>query len=245
MASVIQNLEVWSNYDWERRGEEWSTPWGSSRAQWAVTIYPRIAHLLPAASIVEIAFGFGRWVPYLLNYTADYTGVELAERCATFCSRSFGPLSQRPRFLLGDGLSLPVPDASTSLVFSFDSLVHVEQDCIDAYAHEIARVLRPGGSAFLHHSNAGQFCELNPPGWRGASVSAESAAAAFDAAGLRVRMQETVPWTFENLLFDCFSLLEKPAQGETAAVAGPVVANERFAEEIRMASEFDARYLAR
>ena len=34
-------------YDWKEAGEEWSQPWGSSAAQWAGTIFPRIRECLP------------------------------------------------------------------------------------------------------------------------------------------------------------------------------------------------------
>src|SRR4030095_4890255 len=52
-------------YDWKEAGEEWSQPWGSSAAQWAGTIFPRIRECLPAGTILEIAHGFGRWTHYL------------------------------------------------------------------------------------------------------------------------------------------------------------------------------------
>jgi len=46
-------------YDWKQAGEEWSQPWGSSAAQWAGTIFPRIRDCLPVGTILEIAPGFG------------------------------------------------------------------------------------------------------------------------------------------------------------------------------------------
>ena len=55
--SVLDSMK----YDWKEAGEEWSQPWGSSAAQWAGTIFPRIRECLPADTILEIAPGFGRW----------------------------------------------------------------------------------------------------------------------------------------------------------------------------------------
>src|SRR5258708_21494528 len=55
-------------YDWKEAGEEWSEPWGNSAAQWAGTIFPRIRECLPAATILEIASGFGRWRHFLKDY---------------------------------------------------------------------------------------------------------------------------------------------------------------------------------
>jgi hypothetical protein len=46
-----------------------------------------------------------------------------------------------------------IENGSIDFAFSFDSLVHAESDVMSSYAHELARVLKPGGVAFLHHSN--------------------------------------------------------------------------------------------
>jgi hypothetical protein len=56
--------------------------------------------------ILEIASGFGRWAPYLINHCTTYNGVDIAERCIAHCRRTYGPLAMRPILLLGDGLTL-------------------------------------------------------------------------------------------------------------------------------------------
>lgn len=48
-------------------------------------------------------------------------------------------------------------DDSIDLAFSFDSLVHAEQDVLAGYLSVFATKLKPGGTAVLHHSNLGQF----------------------------------------------------------------------------------------
>src|SRR5215467_7298371 len=40
MPSVHENLQTWEDYNWVRSGEEWSSRWGSSDAQWFSTILP-------------------------------------------------------------------------------------------------------------------------------------------------------------------------------------------------------------
>jgi ubiquinone/menaquinone biosynthesis C-methylase UbiE len=52
-----------------------------------------------------------------------------------------------------DGRSLPLPGAAATFLFCFDSMVHFDSDVVRAYLREARRVLRPGGHAFLHHSN--------------------------------------------------------------------------------------------
>ena len=50
---------------------------------------------------------------------------------------------------MNDGQSLPmVADSSIDLAFSFDSLVHVEDDVMPSYLDELARVLSEDGVAF-------------------------------------------------------------------------------------------------
>jgi hypothetical protein len=55
-------------------------------------------------------------------------------------------------------LSLDVAvDGSVDFVFSFDSLVHVEMDVIEAYLKQLAAKLTPNGVGFIHRSNLGQY----------------------------------------------------------------------------------------
>ena len=104
------------------------------------TIYPRIHHVLPTWSILEIAPGMGRWTSYLLNFCSKYVGVDVAEISINECRRKFSPLPGRPQFFVGDGLHFPqLPDETIDFVFSFDSLVHAEIECITSYISEIDR----------------------------------------------------------------------------------------------------------
>jgi hypothetical protein len=66
MPTVEENLECWdAAYDWKGLGEEWSSRWGSSEAQWFGALLPRIHRFLPAERVLEIAPGYGRWTEYL------------------------------------------------------------------------------------------------------------------------------------------------------------------------------------
>jgi SAM-dependent methyltransferase len=243
MPSIADNLAHWDTYSWEHGGEEWSHPWGNSAFQWSISIYPRLMSALPACRIVEIAPGFGRWTPFLLGQSSFYVGVDISPRCVSFCQRTFGRIPERPRFLVGDGTSLPgVEDALTDLVFSFDSLVHAELDCLSAYAKEIHRVLRPGGVAFIHHSNMGEYEPgTDNPGWRGRTISAENAGREFMAAGLQVITQEKIPWVFRGVLTDCFSFLRRPLPRESLS-SGRQVVNETFIRECELAAQLAALY---
>src|SRR5262245_2252109 len=89
MPTVEQNRRIWNVRDWTEGGEEWSSAWGDSSAQWQWTIFPRIAAFLPAGTILEIAPGYGRWTHYLKDYCDELIGVDLSRRCVRACQRRF------------------------------------------------------------------------------------------------------------------------------------------------------------
>lgn len=134
MPSIDDNEAVWGvRYRWEERGDEWSASWGGPAMQWHGTLYPRLRAFLPAVHIVEIAPGHGRWTPFLLDHCERYTGIDLAESCVAVCEERFAR-DPKATFRVNDGQSLPgVGDGAADLVFSFDSLVHVEPDVIGHY----------------------------------------------------------------------------------------------------------------
>ena len=158
MPSIEENLDRWNeDYDWRLAGEPWSKPWGGATAQWYGCIYPRIQHFLPAASILEIAPGFGRWTEFLLEHCNTLIGVDVTPKCIEACRERFAD-RHGARFEVNDGVTLPmVADASIDFAFSFDSLVHVEIEVLSGYLDELARVLTSEGVAFLHHSNYGTY----------------------------------------------------------------------------------------
>ena len=79
--------------------------------------------------------------------------MDVTPKCVEACRQRFADRSGA-RFEVNDGHSLPmVEDSSIDFAFSFDSLVHVEAETLAGYLGELARVLKPDGVAFLHHSN--------------------------------------------------------------------------------------------
>lgn len=245
MVSVDSNKEWWGeSYDWTEAGDEWSEPWGGAEAQWYGSLYPRIHRFLPAANILEIACGFGRWTQFLKEHCDQLTAVDLSEKCIDACRERFDG-DERLRFITNDGTTVPeVADASIDFVFSFDSLVHVDQATISAYLGELRRVLKPEGVAFIHHSNYGAYAKRYAairtvpklPGvlrrvhvldfhhMRDQGVSAESVAAAAEQNGLRCIGQEIIPWVTSRTMIDCISVIvpdESPAKRPNHVVRNP------------------------
>ena len=114
--------------------------------------------------MLEIGPGQGRWTQYLKDRCDELILVDPAEHCVEACrDRSTGRASHRLPRATADRFRA-LADRSVDLAFSFDSLVHAEADALESYAHELARVLKPDGIAFIHHSNMAA-CALGPH-WR-------------------------------------------------------------------------------
>ncbi|HYY12970.1 MAG TPA: class I SAM-dependent methyltransferase [Chthoniobacterales bacterium] len=211
-------------YAWKDAGEEWSEPWGSSAAQWAGAILPRIRQCLPAETILEIAPGFGRWTHYLKDYCRSLWIVDPSVECIEACRRRFAADS-RIRCFVNDGRSLSMlPDDSVDFVFSFDSFVHLEREIVEAYLSELANKLKLGGKGFIHHSNFGEYADSldeRLPCWvkrllmkahildwshqRNARMTADVFRGMCRQHGLHCLSQELVNWRGRRLI-DCFSI---------------------------------------
>jgi SAM-dependent methyltransferase len=255
MPTIEENKSMWqSEYDWSHGGEEWSKPWGGTSNVWEYVIFPRIKSFLPARTIVEIAPGFGRWTQFLKQHCERLIAVDLSSTCVDACTHRFAD-SSHVVVVKNDGRSIPIlENAFVELVFSFDSLVHADAEALGAYVQEIERVLAPQGTAFIHHSNLGQYrraltlVEKLPPWalrmarkaellpnvhWRDASVTARWFAFACRQSGLSAVRQELVNWLNRPAyLLDCFTTITRsPGSSEQ------VLQNRNFmreAEQIRL-----------
>lgn len=218
MPSVEENLNQWSNHEWSSGGDEWSVGYGGTEAMWTWTIRPRIGPFLPAGHILEIAPGFGRATQYLAPSCNRLTAVDLTQRCIDACKKRFADLDHI-EYHVNDGLSLDmVQDDSVDFVFSWDSLIHVEEDVIRGYLAQLAKKLVPGGTGFLHHSNMAAYrgadgeLTIENKHWRATSMSAEKFRQFCREAGLRCLVQELIPWGGVDYT-DCFSVFRRESPG--------------------------------
>ncbi|MDD5193951.1 MAG: class I SAM-dependent methyltransferase [Candidatus Nanoarchaeia archaeon] len=158
MPSIEKNREMWGkNANWEGKGEEWSRNWGGTPYIWAGTVLPRIIQFVPCETIVEIAPGYGRFTQYLRKLCKRLIIVDLNKNCIDECKKRFC-FDKKIIYLVNDGRTLKgIPDNSVDFIFSWDSLVHCEEDVIKSYLFESKRVLKFNGRGLFHHSNYGIF----------------------------------------------------------------------------------------
>lgn len=148
-----------------------------------------------------------------------------------------------------------IPDTSVDLVFSFDSLVHVKRDVIEAYLRELGKKLKVGGKGFFHHSNFGEYAnsfrerlpkgitkpliKMNLLDWahhRSADMTAELFRKLCARGGLNCISQELVNWRGRRLI-DCLSTFVRSDDAERRPTR--IVRNRSFMREaarIRRAS---------
>jgi SAM-dependent methyltransferase len=233
------------NYDWPDHGDEWSVGFGGPSWQWWCSLFPRIHGFLPVGTVLEIAPGYGRWTQFLKNLCTKLIIVDISARAVEHCVARFADAPHVSAHM-NDGRSLAmVADESIDLVFSFDSLVHVELDVMQTYLEQISRKLTPNGVAFLHHSNLGSYPaglhDSDALGWRGVSVSAEAVEAAANAVDLSCVSQETIAWGNDHILNDCISVITR--QGSRWDRKNVVIQNIGFTtHEIVWGKRLSAQY---
>jgi len=243
MPDLSWNNATWgSNYDWQGEGEEWSQAWGGSEAQWFGSLLPRIHRFLPARRVLEIAPGFGRWTRFFVGSGTSYVGIDLSEQCILACKKRFSAFPET-EFFVNDGISLDAANGSFDLVFSFDSLVHVEIDIMRGYVSQILSRLTETGVAFLHHSNF-LDCDGMNAHRRASTVSAGLVADCIRDNGGHVLVQEKVNWGDTasggvDQLTDCFTLFSR---GNAYHAADLVLDNLSFMDEARIIRETQSKY---
>ncbi len=241
MPSVDWN-KVWGKeYSWPADGDEWSYSFGSASVHWYAFILPRLHRFLPrdrrTARIVEIAPGHGRWTQFLLDHCETLAAYDVNSECIDFCIKRFSGHvdAGAAEFHVNDGLTLLEKSNSVDLAFSFDSLVHVERDVMQSYLMHLGGCLKPGGFAFIEHSNLGSYPHLhkesngNPFNARGVTVSMATVQADAKKCGLVTLVQEGLnheTQKMNNELVDCISVLQKPTTPN--ANTEPVVVLNNF-----------------
>jgi ubiquinone/menaquinone biosynthesis C-methylase UbiE len=271
MPTFTENLQVWNGwYDWPGEGDEWSAQFGGTESLWWFILYPRIHRFLPAATILEIAPGYGRWTQFLKAQCRSMIAVDISEKCIEHCKTRFAS-DNHIKYHVNDGTSLAaVRDDSIDFVFSFDSLVHAEKDVIEGYLIQLVKKLTPNGIGFFHHSNIGaypkrlatvEFCKrlpqviqqrlltekrvesllsINASAWRATSMSGELFRKYCEGAGLKCISQELISWTKGKCLIDCISVFARP-ESNWAVKKMPFV-NDGFLESASDATQLSQLY---
>ncbi len=150
--SVRTNRRIWTEWDWNQRGEEWTH---DEAFKQSIIQEVMGKHLRPDTRILEIGPGGGRWTEALEPLAAQLVLVDLSESCIQVCKERFAQ-SNKIEFHVNDGCTLDFLDTdSLDHIWSYDVFVHISPKEAGQYLKEFARVLRSGGRAVIHHPGEG------------------------------------------------------------------------------------------
>jgi ubiquinone/menaquinone biosynthesis C-methylase UbiE len=178
--------------------------------QWEQTIWPLIKEF-DFTAVLELSPGAGRNTEKLSTLTSQLIAVDISQDALdqTWSRLNTMRGTCEIRYIRNNGSDLSmVPDGSVTTIYCWDSAVHFEKGVVLSYIREFARILKPGGSGFLHHSALGDLASDNikrNPHWR-SNVSAELVVQACHANGLTVTLQQAVPWP---PITDCATIFRK------------------------------------
>lgn len=234
--------------------------WGSIDMQWYGSLLPRIHTFLPAATILEIAPGAGRWTQFLKDHCSKLILVDLSAQAMVRCRKRFKDCSHI-QYYVNDGRSLSmVRNDSVDLIFSFNSLVHADADALEAYVRECALKLSKDGVGFIHHSNLGYYtplyrrfskvpalgrhlCRLAGFGevyLRSFNTSAMTFRRVAESHDLSCIRQEFITWRDSRVYLDCLTTFTR--KGSCFDREARTIWNRRFRKEIRYISALSHLY---
>ncbi len=187
--------------------------------------------------------------------------VDPAEDCIEACRRRFGD-DARLSYHVNDGSSLAmIPDRSIDFVFSFDSLVHVTRETVEAYVRQLANKLNEDGAGFIHHSNLGEYTSpiverlprrakkllikakiLDQDYQRAPDMTAELFRSYCAGSGLICVCQELVNWRGRRLI-DCFTTFARPGSKWTGDCR--MLRNPDFMREAQLIRHWSQAYPAK
>jgi SAM-dependent methyltransferase len=160
--TTAENKQLWNGHDWSKHGEEWTrTP------EWKETVVSRflLPHVPEGVSVLEIGPGGGRWTEVLQRRARQLYVVDVSEQAIQLCRERFQACSNIEYFV-GTGRTLPLPNSSVEAIWSYDVFVHVNPVDARSYFHEFQRILKPGGTAVIHHPGSSSARNYRERAWR-------------------------------------------------------------------------------
>lgn len=103
--------------------------------------------------LLDIGCNWGRWSIAASRRGYRAIGIDPGIAGIQAAYRVSRALGASPAFVVGDGRSLPFPDGSFDVVFSYSVLQHFSKDDAKVSIREAARVTRPGGRVLIQLAN--------------------------------------------------------------------------------------------
>jgi len=119
--------------------------------------YRAAAELVKGKHVLDIAAGSGYGSAVLAETAKKVVGVDVDKDAIKYANKNYK--TSNVEFILGDGVSIPLPDKSLDVVVSFETIEHIED--YRKFMSEVKRVLKPDGLLVLSTPNDVEFPESN------------------------------------------------------------------------------------
>jgi SAM-dependent methyltransferase len=125
-----------------------------ARGQWTRLVDPVLAgQPVDFTTLLQLGAGDGAMTAVLMDRAFEIVVVDPDPAPLAAVAARFPRATNLRTVEAAEGTLAGVATGSIGFVFCFDFLVQRDSDVVRRYLAEIARVLEPGGAAFLHHSN--------------------------------------------------------------------------------------------
>ncbi len=118
-------------------------------------------------TLLDLGSNWGRWTIAAARAGYRATGVDPSAKAIAAARRVAAQLGAQADYVVGDARELPFPDASFDVVHSYSVLQHLGKQDVRLVAAEVARVLAPGGLAWIEMPNAAGLLNLTRRAARG------------------------------------------------------------------------------
>ena len=122
----------------------------------------KYAGLYSTDDVLEIGCGYGRIMYAVSDHVNTVKGIDLHEAPL---KKAIEILRVKPNteVIMCTGQTIPLPDNTVDLVYSFSAMQHMPRSIVEKYLVEIIRVLKPGGRFCLQFLSAPMGLEdINP-----------------------------------------------------------------------------------
>lgn len=123
-------------------------PWDTGRPFPKLVELVESGHLVPGKAI-DLGCGTGTNVTYLAQQGFDAVGVDMAPRAIAKAQRKAQAAGVRARFLVADVTNLPSALGPFDFALDVGCFHSLKENDQQAYAHSLARVLKPSGQFLL------------------------------------------------------------------------------------------------
>lgn len=133
--------------------DSWDEFYRTNRRAWRGVTDLSGFGIVPGTDVLEVGCGNGKTLAALRSLGCNVVGVDFSEEAVSSCRQLIPGVDVRR----GDILDLDLDDSSFDAVVLFHVLEHVLPEDMPKAVSEIARVLRPGGKAYVRSFSLGDM----------------------------------------------------------------------------------------